>query len=286
MIRKYFYPIWIFINNKIIKLLLNDDLNDADIIFWGQRGNDYAAHRRRVKKLVEIKGSTILIAGCGAGKDLLTWLEYEPKLIYAVDLFNYAEAWRAIQNYVLVNNIKTKLIFIQSNLEDMSFLESESIDIVSSDAVFEHLNNLNVVLAEFRRVIRKDGYLYSTFGPLWHAWGGDHVSGYDNILDGYNHLLLNNNDYDKYIAKLASRNVKSDIDFTWIENNLFSKLKVIDYCKSLEMHDFKKEYMGLIIDPRSIRCLINKDLAKKLFKLNGVTKFDLIFSGMSIIYRK
>ena len=76
--------------------------------------------------------------------------------------------------------------FIQADLTDLSIISNESIDIIGSDAVFEHLKEFDKCLQEMKRVLSKDGLLYSTFGPLWNCWGGDHISGSDSFNNGYN----------------------------------------------------------------------------------------------------
>ena len=49
-------------------------------------------------------------------------------------------------------------------------------------------------------MFKNRGFLYSTFGPLWYSWGGDHVSGVNDINNGYNHLLMNDREYKNYLS--------------------------------------------------------------------------------------
>ena len=70
----------------------------VDRSLWGQRGNDFETHRRRVNSLLPMRGKEILIASCGIGRDILSWLSYQPRLLVGIDLLNYERAWRMVQH--------------------------------------------------------------------------------------------------------------------------------------------------------------------------------------------
>ena len=72
----------------------------------------------------------------------------------------------------------------------MKDVMSHSVDIICSDAVFEHLRHFEVAVKEMTRVLASGGVLYANFGPLWHSWGGDHISGSKDFAQGYNHIDL------------------------------------------------------------------------------------------------
>jgi ubiquinone/menaquinone biosynthesis C-methylase UbiE len=48
-------------------------------------------------------------------------------------------------------------------------------DLIVSSSVFEHLHNFDVALAEMHRVLKPDGFLFSTFDPIWPAPFGHHL---------------------------------------------------------------------------------------------------------------
>jgi hypothetical protein len=72
---------------------------------------------------------------------------------------------------------------------------------------------------------------------------------------------------------------------TWVEHDLFSRLKPIQYIEMLTKAGFKHRFMSAMIDPNSLLCLgENECVNKRLISEND--KLDLIVSGMSIIYIK
>ena len=283
-IRSIIYPLLTNFRNKKLKQEF-DFSNRYDKLYLGQRGNDYLAHRKRIDELSNIKNKTVLIIGCGKGNDLESWMKYNPKKIIAVDLFNYEKAWRVQKEY-LINKYNTEVDFIQADVSDLSFLSDESIDIIGSDAVFEHLNDFKSCLSEMKRVLAVDGILYSTFGPLWYTWGGDHISGSDDFSNGYNHILLEENDYNKYLDSFGEYTHDSNDGRTWVYNKLFSYYKPTDYINTLEELDFEFIWKSVILEPRAIKFLnMFKDKESKLLSKN-VTYEDLIITGMTVIIKK
>ena len=283
-IRRYFYPIINFFNHCIaIRSYPFLKKFNADLILLSQRGNDYQRHRRRLNSIKKIKGSTVLIVGVGTGRDIESWVEYKPKKIIAIDIINYKKVWDYWKEYYKKSH-NLEIQFLQKSITDLSFLNSNSIDIISSDAVFEHIKEFDVSIKELYRVLKKKGFLYSTFGPLWYSWGGDHVSGTDNINNGYNHLILSSNEYKTYLNSFGDYNHDPDDGRTWIYNDLFSYLKPKDYLNKIESQMFKKHFIQLIIDKRSFVYRKNNYKFKDLSNSFGIE--NLIISGMSIIYEK
>lgn len=284
VLRRILYPPLNFFNHHRILNKFNFTGFKPNLYLWGQRGNDYERHRRRVAKYIPIHDKKIMVAGCGTGRDIESWAVLNPKSIVGVDLFNYENAWSLWLARFKELAPKVDVSFKQSNLNKMEMFPDASFDIVSSDAVFEHVVNLPEVLKEFHRILRPGGILYATFGPLWYGWGGDHVSGYENVLSGYNHLLLKDNDYKKYLDGLGEHNHNEHDGRTWIEHGLFSKLTVKEYIKYLDEAGFKAIFISAIIDPNAVKCM-----ELNLFETTSLKEqelLDLLTSGMTIIYER
>ena len=113
-------------------------------------------------------------------------------------------------------------------------------------------------------MLKNRGFLYSTFGPLWYSWGGDHVSGVNDINNGYNHLLMNDREYKNYLSSFGNYSHDPDDGRTWVFNNLFSYLKPIEYIEKIEYLNFKKHFVQLILDKRSFIYRNNNKEFKKL----------------------
>ena len=284
-IRRFGYPTYIFFVNRWLSRRYRNLGLRPDVWLWGQRGNDYARCRRRANHFLPLSGKQILIAGCGTGRDVLSWAIHRPASLTGVDYFNYDKAWNMLRHQAQRDFPRTKLEFSQGDLTALSQFPDGSFDVVGSDAVFEHVRNLPAVLKEFHRVLKTGGIMYATYGPLWYCWGGDHISGFDVNAAGYNHLILKPDEHERYLDSVGGY-VHSEHDGrTWIKHGLFSYLRPAEYLSALVEAGFERLYVGLIIEPRAVRCLgENPDIRARLSEMN--MELDLITTDMTVIYRK
>lgn len=284
ILRRFVYPVY----NALIHSFLARRYSTADfqpdLWLWGQRGHDYERHRRRVARFMHIPGSRIMVAGCGTARDLESWVNFQPQRIVGVDLFSYERAWSLWKQRFGKIAPNVEVSFMQADLARLRGIPDASFDVVSSDAVFEHLKNLPEVLEEFHRILRVGGVLYAAFGPLWFGWGGDHVSGYDAPTSGYNHLILEGDAYQRYLEDLGEYIHSEHDGRTWIKHDLFSRLKPREYLEYLEMAGFERLFVSAIIDPNTCVCLKNSNLHERL--LSQFDLLDIQVSGMSIIFQK
>lgn len=280
-LRALLYPPYLRILNPFLRRRYDPRRRlDVDQWYWGHRGFEYERLRGRLNKYRRIRSSSVLVLGCGTGRDVASWMSYEPACLLGVDLFNYAAAWRQIEL-----KYDRKLKCIQGDIANLACVADGAFDIVGSDAVFEHVRNLDDVLRESHRVLKQNGLLYASFGPLWHCFGGDHISGHDRISSGYNHLLLRRQDYLRYLAD-AGDFIHSEHDGrTWVENDLFSYLKIDEYLTRLTDTGFSALHLGVVVEPRAIKYLANYPGSRdRLLSLAG--ELDLITAGLSVICRK
>ena len=284
LIRKFIYPIYNAINHQFLARRFVTGNFKPDLWLWGQRGNDYERHRARVASFLPVKGRDVLVAGCGTARDIESWVRLEPRRIVGIDWFSYAHAWGLWKHRYQQIAPKVEVHFAQADLAHMSHISDASYDVISSDAVFEHLKNLPDVLAEFHRILKPGGVLYATFGPLWYGFGGDHVSGYDAVTSGYNHLLLSGADYQHYLDGTGAHTHSEHDGRTWIKHDLFSRLTPREYLIYLDQAGFKRLFVCAIVDPLGVSCLARPDFDKT--KLSQFNALDLVISGMTIIYER
>jgi ubiquinone/menaquinone biosynthesis C-methylase UbiE len=280
-LRSLLYPIYLKIIDPILRRRYERSLQfDVNQWYWGHRGFEYQFLRAKLNRYRKIRGSSVLVVGCGTGRDLASWIARGPVNVVGVDLFNYQRAWD-------LTKIKygSVLTFVQSDISSLSRIEDGRFDIVGSDAVFEHVTDLSRALKESYRVLKTDGLLYASFGPLWHCWGGDHISGYDTIAGGYNHLLLQKQDYLDYLARAGNFAHSEDDGRTWVNHGLFSYLKIQEYLSVLQGAGFAVVNLGVIVEPRGVKFLkANPGTRAQLLKL--ASELDLIAAGLYIVARK
>ena len=284
-LRKIIYPLYNLFTTYLLRRKFATKDFQPDFWLWGQRGNDYERLRGRVNQILPLRNKKIFIAGCGTGRDISSWLKYHPSLLMGLDYFNYDTAWNTIVNNFSKKYKNTEIKFSQGDLENLENIEDSSFDVIGSDAVFEHIRNFPQVLHEFYRILRPGGILYATYGPLWYTWGGDHISGFDRMDAGYNHILMEKNEYYEYLSKAGEHQHSEHDGRTWIEHDLFSYLKPDEYLNNLEQVGFEKQLVGAIAEPRAVDLLAKNSELKRLL-LSNHRIIDLIVTAMTIIYKK
>ena len=241
-----------------------------------ERGLSTLARRNLVNKYVPINNSRILVLGCGTGLDFGTWFKFKPKEIVGVDLLNFSNCWKQIKNYVTKNGLNTQLSFYQIDVSEIDQFKLGEFDIICSDAVFEHCRDLKTVLRTLHRHLHKDGIIYASYGPLWYCWAGDHFSGRGGIEAGYNHLLLDDNEYLKFINKY-----RGDINYElqngggglFVELDLFSKLSGNEYIELYRQNNFQLEEMITEFSNEAQKSISSSDIRDKL--LNKFPNFTI-----------
>ncbi len=205
-----------------------------DQLLLNEGGMSYGLRRKFCARLTgQLSGKTILIAGCGWGTEVLTWLNHRPARVIAVDLFNYRRCWDDVTQ--LAAQAGVSVVFHQADLtaETWPFTPPESVDVVASDAVLEHVADLPAFLATAYRVLRKDGMFYATYGPLWFGPMGDHIFT-NRSEDVFNHLLMDENEYEAHVTRIEQAQSlcgnAGEGPFL-LRHGLFSYLKIDEYLR-------------------------------------------------------
>lgn len=195
-----------------------------------EKGMSTLAKRHLVDSYKQIKDSRILVIGCGSGWDFGSYLQFAPREIVGVDLYNFSGCWSQVQNYVKMAHLPTEVNFIQADVSQLPNLDLGEFDLICSDAVFEHCRDLEKVLKVIYELLSSQGLIYACYGPLWYCWGGDHFSGRGGIEYGYNHLLLNPATYQEYYqSNLRDEAFELQNGGRYIELDLFSHLSTQQY---------------------------------------------------------
>ena len=232
------------------------------------RGFSDDERKKKLNSIKKIEGKKILCIGCGNGFELLSWLKFKPSYIKAIDILNYKKSWERINDFIIDNNIKTKIVFSQKDLLDLD--ETKKFDFIVSDAVFEHLIRFEDVINFSKKLLNDDGVIYASYGPLWFNFAGDHFSGRDNKKNGYNHLLLSENEYFSYYEKNVG-DTGYEIENQgsgglFVKEDLFSKKKGNEYMEIYKKNNLISEYTVLEFCP----------IGYKLIKTRGRIKDQIL----------
>jgi SAM-dependent methyltransferase len=184
-------------------------------------------------KFLDIRKSVILVQGTGTGWDIISWAKLRPLKIIAIDLFEFEESWEQIAEHCrkLYN---VEVLFYQAPLENVSFIQDSTIDMIASDAVYEHCRNLSDVMKESFRILRSGGFVYATYGPLWYSAGGDHFSGRGGLQHCFNHILMDADEYKEYVNSYLNNIEDFQSGGRYIALDLFSYLTTSQYVKIFE----------------------------------------------------
>lgn len=135
---------------------------------------------------------------------------------------------------------------------ERSGLADSSVDAVFSSSAFEHIRDLDAVLAEMHRVLRPGGLLYSHFGPIWsspyghHLWlehDGRLLTYHNVLLPPWCHLLSTHDDVQRllepdYGPELAERMAAFVFDSEEQNQLLFD-----DYVRIVEASEFEAVFL-------------------------------------------
>jgi len=253
------------------------------------KGFSQLARKKKLNEISKIKNKDIICLGCGNGYDLLDWLKFKPKSITGVDILNYSKSWKQIKNYLDKNKIQTKITFIQKDI--LRIDNSRKFDFIVSDAVFEHLKDFQKIIKKCNYLLKSDGVMYASYGPLWYNLGGDHFSSRNNIKEGFNHLLLKKNEYLNFFKKNVS-NLTDEIKLhgsagIFVKKNLFSKLTGTEYMETYSKNNFYSKYTVVEYCPDAFQ-LVNKDntLKKKLLKITKFKDLENFYLKAQVVYLK
>ena len=196
---------------------------------FGARGLPLESRRRwGIKYLRHIRDAIVLVQGTGSGWDVISWARLRPRQIIATDMFPFEESWGDIARYCY-DHYRVRVDFRLSAIEGVPFLADNSIDLIVSDAVYEHCRDLPGVMQESFRILKPGGCIYASYGPLYFCAGGDHFSGRGGLENCYNHLRLDPEAYQRYLEAYQEEIEDFQGGARYIEINLFSYLTTRQY---------------------------------------------------------
>lgn len=171
----------------------------------------------------------VLVPGCyTAAEDIQFWLRRGVKRVEGIDVYSLAKVWRhAVPE--LRAQYGADVRFQQAAVEAIPF-EDESFDLIASAAVLEHVQNIAFMAAETARVLRPGGWAWHDFGPLYFSYGADHCIAAYGHSHGYDHLLLEEPDYQARIRDQEFFDGHDDPNLPfWALHDQFSFARASEY---------------------------------------------------------
>ena len=217
------------VRNRLAPWLTEFDVDDFSPSGRGLGPDDGL---RRLEREGRLDDATVLVMGVGKGPEVESyWLDRGAAHVIGADLYAYPQDWSELKMAAHARGTVANFGLIDgSHLA----LRDDSVDVVFSQSVLEHVLDLDTFLAESARVLRADGRFYAYFGPLWSTYGGPHVGALE-----YDHLMLDADDY------LAAARAVGDGWEHWLEEGLFNHLRLEDYLELLDRH-FRIERLGVV----------------------------------------
>lgn len=125
--------------------------------------NEY--HAQRAARLIDVRGSSVLVVGANNGADCRYFVERGAQEVHGVDI---------VENVGCDYQVKQTAYFRMS-VESMGLPENYY-DLVYCIATLEHVSNIDAALREMVRVTKPGGSIYSVASPLWNSRSGHHMA--------------------------------------------------------------------------------------------------------------
>ena len=258
----------------------------ADALTIGERFANDMALQKLLIRLGPVTKKRVLIVGCyTGGEDVQFWLRRGVAALDGVDVYDLSATWQAVTP-VLAARWGRPLCFQQASVEQLPFAD-ESFDLISSDAVMEHVRNLRAAAGEMARVLKPGGMALHSFGPIYTTFGGDHCIAAYGADHGYDHLLLDETEYRNMLADRALfRDVTGDENLAfWAENEQFSFACPSDYIQIFASH-FNIAFTLLKISEQGLAFRRRRpDLWAELRSL-GLAEENLLVKSIVCVLRK
>lgn len=193
-----------------------------DQVFFDNRGNHPTQHIRTTQRLTQIAGANVLAMGCREGQEALLWLRHRARSVTGVDYNPRTAAWQRLGERGL------PIRFLAADARRLPFNDGV-FNIVSSESLLEHVRHPGDAIAEMHRVVKRDGLVFSIFGPLYCTAGGAHYEG------AYEHLLLSRTEFTAWI-KARNRPIEREECLSYLNADMFSYWTADQYLREFKEH--------------------------------------------------
>jgi SAM-dependent methyltransferase len=122
---------------------------------------------------LDLRDKDVLDLGCGYGGRTVHFKELGARSVTGVEIRE-----DIVRQAVAFGASRGVSITALAGFGEQIPLANDSVDVITTYDVFEHVESLPRTLAECFRVLRPGGVLYAVFPPFYHPTGGSHLHGY------------------------------------------------------------------------------------------------------------
>lgn len=262
-------------------------LPDVTHLAVGYRFTDGYPERQLRKLMPSTRNRRVLIPGCHYNSaEVREWMETDADSVVMLDIVDNARHFEHVKAE-FARHYRPRLEFVHGTLEHLP-LADQSVDLIYSRAVLEHVGNIEVATREMARVLKPGGLCLHGFGPLYFTHGGDHTISYHGFEHGYDHLLLDDEDYQgkisdsEYYERLGTG---ADHSRYWALQGIFSYLKPSEYLSIFRRH-FELPFCMARLSPEAIEFRRRQPTAWAQLLSAGLQEPDLLIGGINVILRK
>ena len=224
----------------------------------------------------------VLDYGCGPGNGLINIINTSnPKKIYAVDVSE--KSIYLAKKRAKLHNLNVSFIKINEN-EKINSIDDNSIDVIKSDGVLHHIENIDFVLREFKRILKKNGVINLMIYNRDSLWFHLHVN-YELMIK----KKIFSNSSDEEVFKISTDGFQCPVSYC------FSPSKFIEICKknkfrtklkNVSISLFELSKVNLIneaINSENIK-LSSKDFLKQIYFKRRIPYFRKNIAGINAYY--
>ena len=146
----------------------------------------------------------------------------------------------------------SRIDFRQASVDALPFPD-ESMDVITSEAVYEHVHNLRLAASEMFRVLKPGGIAFHGVGPFYFCFGGDHCISEYGFDAGFDHVLLDDRSYRQQVSNGDFCSDKPDPNCNfWAIHYKFSFATPIEFFEAFSRY-FEFEHLTVIVSPNSLQ---------------------------------
>ena len=214
----------------------------------------------------------VLDYGCGPGNGLINIINYSnPKKIYAVDVSE--KAISLAKKRAELHKINVSFIKINEN-QKINGIDDNSIDVIKSDGVLHHIENIDFVLKEFKRILKKNGVINLMIYNRDSLWFHLHVN-YELMIKK---KILSNSSEDE-VFRISTDGFQCPV------SKCFSPYEFIEICKKNKFRSRLKNVSVSLFELSKLK-LLNEAKYSERIKENSKRFLRQVYLNKNIPYFK